>query len=75
MSFVVVWRDADGAAVQTFAHDDKSPRVFDTTDAPEVQNAGTAGATKLAGLLEAKDAFEPVRVDVAVARDVLGWTV
>lgn len=75
MSFVVVWREAEGAAVRTYALDDKSPRVFDSPDAPEAQDVPSADAVKLAKLLAAHDAFDGVRVDVQAARDVLGWTV
>lgn len=75
MSFVIVWRDADGAAVQAYAHEDKTPRVFDSPDAHEAQDVPSANAVKLTELLEAQDTFEHVRVDVQTARDILGWTV
>lgn len=73
--FVVVWRAAEGAAVQTFAHPDKTPRVFTDADAPEAADASWVEEDVLAVLLENREAFHPKRVRVDTANTLLGWSV
>lgn len=74
MSFVVVWRAAEGAAVNTFAHADKRPRVFED-DATEAQGVHEVDADALTALLAAREPFDPKRVDTKVASTLLGWEV
>lgn len=74
--YVVVWRAAEGAAVQTFAHPDKSPRVFTDPAAPEAEGADAVDDDGvLAVLLENREEFHPKRIPVQAARDLLGWSV
>lgn len=74
--FVVVWRSKEGAAVQTYAHPDKSPRVFTDDDAaPEAEGAQWVDQDTLGVLLANHEAFHPKRVDRATASTLLGWSV
>lgn len=74
-SFVVVWRSAEGAAVQTYAHDDKTPRTFTDGDAPETHDVPAVKRDAFVKLLENREAFEPVRVESSAVQDLLGWAV
>lgn len=73
--FVVVWRAVEGAAVQTFAHPDKKPRVFKDTAAPEAADAPWVDEKGLGALLEKRETFEPKRVGKSTAKELLGWSV
>jgi hypothetical protein len=74
--FIVVWRDGDSPALQTYAHDtNKSARVF-KNGAPEL--VGTAivdNDAELEHLLATPGPFGKVRVTRQSAKRVLGWTV
>lgn len=72
---VVVWRAADGGAVQTYANADRSPRVFSDTSAPELAGASTVTKDELTSLLETHAPFEPRRVDTRTVTSLLGWDV
>jgi hypothetical protein len=73
--FIIVWRPAEGAAVQTYAELDKSPRVFTSVESPEASAADEVDLDTLAVLLENREEFHPKRVKVAAARSLLGWNV
>lgn len=74
-SFVVVWRAIEGAAVQTYALSNKSPRPFSDTSSVEAAGAEEVGEAQLTALLESRDAFKPKRVSAQVAKALLGWDV
>lgn len=72
--FIVVWRDRDGSAVQTFAEPDRSPRIFDEALEPsELAPNHVAVSAELAMLLASREAFEPCRVSLSDAEHLLGW--
>ena len=73
--FVIVWRHVEGAALQTYANPDKTPRVFDNAGATEAEGALWVDADALTVLLEQRDPFANVLVDRQSARDLLGWAV
>lgn len=73
--FVIVWRAVEGAAVQTYANTDKTPRVFSDASASEAEGVDAVDESGLVALLEERAAFEPKRVDRDVAKTLLGWTV
>lgn len=74
--FIVVWRERDGAAVQTFANPDRSPRVFDEGLEPSQHTPeATAVSDELVLLLSSREAFEPRRVTLLDAEKLLGWDI
>lgn len=75
--FVVIWRDGDSPALQTYAHDtNKAARVF-KNDAPEVQSTTfkVANDDDLERLLATPGPFGKTCVPKQSAKRVLGWTV
>lgn len=75
--FVVIWRDGDSAALQTYAHDtNKAARVFKGHESPEVQGTDVVNDDDaLERLLATPGPFEKTRVPKQSAKRVLGWTV
>ena len=73
--FVVVWRASEGAALQTYANPDKTPRVFNDAGAVEARDVLWADADALTLLLQQRDPFDKCLVGKNDARELLGWTV
>lgn len=74
--FIVVWRERDGAAVQTYVNADRSPLVFDDNLEPsEFAPEATAVSDELAMWLASREAFEPHRITLTDAEHLLGWSV
>lgn len=72
---VVVWRAAEGAAVQTYAHPDKTPRLFSDASAPELAGVVSTSKVELVSLLESHLPFDKRKVDARTAASELGWDV
>jgi hypothetical protein len=73
--FVVVWRAVEGSAVQTYANEDKSPKVFEDPAVPEAAQAEWVDADAFSALLANREAFLPKCVTRLVAHEYLGWEV
>jgi hypothetical protein len=75
--YVIVWRESEGAALQTYAHDtNKAARVFKGTDIPEAQGTEAIDSDdEFEQLLASREPFAATRVPKQTAKKILGWTV